>query len=52
MPKWHTDYERAEDEWQVSCPYCRASTRRPLLSDALKAGLEHEDRCLARKAGE
>ena len=53
MPKWHTDYDLQGDGYRVTCPYCKATTTRAFLSEALKAGLAHEDKCDARaQAGE
>lgn len=52
MPRWHTDYQREDELWLVSCPYCKATTRKGLLSEALKAGVEHEARCTARNGVE
>jgi hypothetical protein len=48
MPKWHTDYTRDEDLWLVTCPYCKGTVRKGLLSEAVKAGLAHADQCAAR----
>ncbi len=53
MHNWHTDYDLEGDLYRVNCPYCRESTTRAFLSEALKAGLAHEEKCTARvDAGE
>lgn len=52
MPKWHTDYARDGDGYRITCPYCKATTTKPLLSEAVKAGLDHEGRCTVRAATE
>lgn len=48
MPRWHTDYDPDEHGIRITCPYCKAHTHRPRLSEAVKVGKAHEQTCQAR----